>query len=184
MPDAGSGAPGATPPDNGIMRRLWPMVWMCWLVAAQPARLAERSEWQAQAKAAFDREMARQNAGDCRGATTTLEINQCLSAETAATKANYDTFLSALRSLVGYGRTDTPEPPGATGRPLTRSELLTEFDSVETAWGKYREAQCQAAYDQYKGGSIAPSQAGFCELRLRHSRMQELHAIYEIQLVN
>ncbi len=52
------------------------------------------------------------------------------------------------------------------------------------AWDKYRESQCQAAFDQYKGGTIVPSQAGSCELLLRRSRMRELHGIYRFLLVN
>jgi uncharacterized protein YecT (DUF1311 family) len=176
------------------MMRVLSWLWIVSLADAQPAgnaspqklqlAIVNRTQLQAEARAAFDTEMAREKAGDCRSAGSTYDINQCLSKETAGTKANYDAFVSKLRTLVGLGRIDTPQPSGPTGRPLTRTELLNEFDAAAAAWDQYRESQCQAAFDQYKGGTIAPSQAGSCELLLRRSRMRDLHGIYGFLLVN
>ena len=157
---------------------------MAWVAAAQPASLAEHAQLQARAKAAFDREMAREKAGDCRDARTTLEINQCLDREVATTKANYEAFLGAPRALVARARNDEPEPAGPSGKPATRTELLAGFDATAVQWERYREQQCQAAYDLYKSGTAAPSQAGFCELALRRSHMRELMVIYEMPLSN
>ena len=176
------------------MLRFWLVLWIASIAPAQSSgngsqqklqiKIVNRTQLQSEARAAFDSEMARDKAGDCRSARTTSEINQCLSKEMAATKTNFDAFAGKLRTLVGLGRIDTPEPPGPNGRPLTRTELLIEFDDAAAAWDKYRESQCQAAFDQYKSGTIAPSQAGSCELLLRRSRMRELHGIYGFLLVN
>lgn len=146
----------------------------------------QRSQLQQQAKAAFDREMARQKAGDCPHVRSTYDENICLGKAIHTTLANYQSFSGALRSLLdqknpmmGAGLGDMIGP---TGKPLTAEQMTKEFDQVEAEWETYRKAQCSAAYDLFKGGTVAPSMGGLCELKLIRSRMTDLNSVYDMTL--
>ena len=122
---------------------------------------SEMQKGRRQAKAAFEREMAREKAGDCRDATTTYADNMCLEKESKTSAANYAEFSAAVRALLGAA-----------------SPAQKEFDLAQAAWQKYRDLQCSAAFDLYKGGTIAPSAEGRCDLMLMRSHMRELEAVY------
>ena len=127
--------------------------------------------------------MARQKTGDCREATTTFAIGECLAKETATTAMNYKAYTGALRSLLGPvypGDEDTA--PGPSGKPLTSKDIVKEFDATEAAWQKYREALCRAAADQFLGGTIFYLEGGYCELMLVRSHMREIDTIYNMRL--
>jgi uncharacterized protein YecT (DUF1311 family) len=117
----------------------------------------------AEAKAAFDREMAREKAGDCKDANTMREIHICLSRQYEITFENYKQFTGVIRALLA-----------SQGQP--------EFDQAEAAWQKYREAQCAAAYALFKGGTIAPGTQLSCNLLLVRSHLRELAAVYDSTL--
>lgn len=146
----------------------------------------QRSQLQQQAKAAFDREMARQKAGDCPHARSTYDENLCLGKAIHTTLANYQSFSGALRSLLGQKNpmmgASLGDMIGPTGKPLTAEQMTKEFDQVEAGWETYRKAQCSAAYDFFKGGTIAPSMGELCELKLIRSRMADLNSIYDMAL--
>jgi uncharacterized protein YecT (DUF1311 family) len=144
---------------------------------------AQSALFREQVTAAFDREMARQKAGDCREATTTYAIGECLAKETETTTMNYKEYTGALRSLLGlvYPGGETLAQ-GPSGKPLTSKELVKEFDTAEAAWQQYREAICRAAADQFLGGTIFYLEGGYCQLMLVRSHMRELDTIYNMRL--
>ena len=49
-----------------------------------------------------------------------------------------------------------------------------QLKEVETAWIKYRDANCEFVADQYKGGSIRPMILGFCLADVTRNRTTEL----------
>lgn len=142
---------------------------------------AQQDKFRRQAEATFNREKAREKTGDCVDAKTTYDMNVCLSKAIDTTTANYQAYAGALRSLLGLrppGSDGIDEVSGPTGRPLTAEERVKEFDTVEAAWETFRKAQCAAAYNEYRGGTIAPSMEGVCTLRLMRGRMRDLDSIY------
>ncbi len=140
---------------------------------------AKVARFRQEAKAAFDREMAREKAGDCPNANTTLDMLNCLAKENAATTENYDAYAGAIVSLVG-----AMEAQGNDSDPRTHAELVNDFNATETAWKKYRDAQCRPTGEQFKGGTLAGPAAGFCELMLVRNHMREIDKIYNIRLNN
>ena len=60
----------------------------------------QRAALQTQAKSAFDREMAREKAGDCHDANTTYDIVMCLEKANESTGANYQAYAGALRAML------------------------------------------------------------------------------------
>ena len=133
--------------------------------AAWPQDYAQIQKLRDQAKSAFNREMAREKADDCKDAVTTYDINVCLSKANDATTTNYKAYTQALRLLLA-------------------SQAQPEFDQAQTAWEQYRKLQCSAAYALFKGGTIAPSMELSCNLLLMRSHLRELNAIYETTLNN
>ena len=53
-------------------------------------------------------------------------------------------------------------------------EQKVQLKNAENAWIKYRDANCEFAADQYKGGSIRPMIAAICLADVTNSRTTEL----------
>lgn len=143
---------------------------------------AQRDLFRKQAKAALDREMTREKAGDCPDARTTYDQNICLSKEIDATNANYKAYVGALRSLLGLKGPWKAAESGPTGKPLSEEETVKQFDEVEVMWQRYNKAQTSAVFDNYRGGTIAPIMAAACDLQLMRNHMRELDGIYDPML--
>src|ERR1700733_4531345 len=124
-----------------------------------------------QATAALTVEYAREKSSDCAHANTTLDINQCLSTETATTQKSYEDYLNAMSALL---RLKTPGPAD----PASTPDVAKEFDQAESQWSTYRDSQCQASSDRYFGGSIAPSAFLGCKLDLTRRHLHELENLY------
>jgi uncharacterized protein YecT (DUF1311 family) len=131
---------------------------------------AQVGRYREQASAAFSREMAREKARDCGYEANNRAVVDCLMKELEASSANYKAYTGALRSMLGIMGAD--------------ADLVKDFDAGEAAWQKYREAQCRAAFDQFKGGTIAPIDGLSCELMLIRSHMREIEKIYHVSLHN
>jgi uncharacterized protein YecT (DUF1311 family) len=145
--------------------------------ATQP--LSPEQTAKASANAAFAAEAARENAGDCPNAATTLAINRCLDRETAITDANYKAFATSLRAMLAALPSDAPPAQGPTGPEATAQTATAAFDAAEAAWQTYRNAECNAVGVQWRGGTIVNSMVGYCWLRVTRSRMHELNDAYE-----
>ena len=140
---------------------------------------AQLAAFKKSGRAAYSDEMSREKAGDCPHAASTLDIVTCLRQEIEKTTTNYTTYLDALRSVEGLSNTGETSAGTAGSQPLSTEERVKEFDDVEAAWQTYRKAQCSAAYDAYRGGTIAPIMGLSCQLSLMRGRMRELEKIYQ-----
>ena len=54
------------------------------------------------------------------------------------------------------------------------NEQKTQLKNAETAWLKYRDANCEFVADQYKGGSMRPMIAAICLADVTNNRTTEL----------
>jgi uncharacterized protein YecT (DUF1311 family) len=116
-------------------------------------------ECQKAAKAAFDAEMARVGK-DCNKVKTQREENVCQGDAESATERNFAAFYSSLESIVGSGR----------------------LRDSQQAWVDYRNRQCDAIFDFWRSGTVAPSAAMRCKIELARSRMRDLDDLYEMPL--
>jgi uncharacterized protein YecT (DUF1311 family) len=126
---------------------------------------------QDQATTALTVAYARETSGACIHANNTIEINDCLATETAATQKNYEDYLNAMSALL---RLKTPGPADPTSPP----DVAKEFDQAESQWSTYRDSQCRASSDRYFGGSLAPSTFLNCKLDLTRRHLHELENLY------
>lgn len=130
-----------------------------------------------QADAAWDREMARENAGDCveAGKAGQQPYNARFGKEVEITIANYKAYSAAFRAIFAMNPSGMDyDTPGPTGRPLRPEEFVPRFDDVEAGWDKYRSQMCDLAGDSWRGGTIAPSMGSTCDLQLIRNHMREL----------
>jgi uncharacterized protein YecT (DUF1311 family) len=88
---------------------------------------------------------------------TTAGARRCLA-------RRIDSMEVELRRVVGESRRT------AQGKTL--------FDAAQAAWRRYVEADCRAAADVYRGGSLAPVVAQSCRLDHLRLRMQYLRNDY------
>ncbi len=135
---------------------------------------------QSVAKSSYSAEMTRTKTRECSRALSSHQMRQCLEREVEKTKANYQTYVGALRSSEALANPE--EQPGTDplpGRPLRPDERAKEFDAVESAWQAYAKAQCATAYASSREGTSARVTQLECELRLMRDRMTELESIYQ-----
>lgn len=111
------------------------------------------------AKSAFDAEMARVGV-DCPTAQSQREENACQQAAERRTTRNYAAFASAVESVVGD----------------------TAWHKADQAWTSYRKSQCDAVFDFYRPGTIAPSARSRCMMELTRSRMRDLNTLFDTPL--
>ena len=143
--------------------------------------MVQRKALQEQAAKAFDAETAREKVGDCKNASTTLDIETCLEKETEITEKNYSAFTGAIRELLSLSY---PEISGTAASVPTEAspnaeDLVKEFDALQTAWQQYRKIGTDVAYNQYKGGTFAPISSATTSQKMVRSHMRELSSIYD-----
>lgn len=91
----------------------------------------------------------------CPNAQTQLEMNQCAG---NAYKAADGELNQVYRKLVA----------------MLDAEEKAQLKVAQTAWLKYRDAHCEFAGNQYKGGSIRPMIHAFCLADVTRNRTTEL----------
>jgi uncharacterized protein YecT (DUF1311 family) len=131
-------------------------------------------------RAAYSDEDAREKAGACPKAMTTLDMNMCFTHEVEKTTSNYKAYTGALRAVEGLGDPSESDAADVRGRQSDRSKRVKRFDAVEAVWNEYYRSECSAAYDAYVGGTIAPLMELTCKLQLMRDRMHELESIYQL----
>lgn len=57
---------------------------------------------------------------------------------------------------------------------------LQDLKRTEGLWLRYRDSQCEAAQQQYEGGSAAPMIWHMCMVRVTNHRIGELKSVYEM----
>ena len=91
----------------------------------------------------------------CPNAQTQLEMNQCAGKAYKAADAELN---QVYRKLVA----------------MLDDEEKAQLKVAQTAWLKYRDANCEFVADQYKGGSIRPMIHAFCLADVTTNRTTEL----------
>ena len=100
---------------------------------------------------------------------TTLEINDCRSAQLTAAEKDLSRYLAAARKRL------TSEAADDVGAKAA----LADLDKTEAAWKIYRKAQCDAVYDYWQSGTIRTVMALTCEIDLTR---QHMHAVWSAWL--
>ncbi|MEB3198913.1 MAG: lysozyme inhibitor LprI family protein [Synechococcaceae cyanobacterium] len=102
----------------------------------------------------------------CRNASTTLAMQDCLSAELKTLEQQLQRYLTAARQRLS-AEAETPE-----GRRQAREAL----ERSQQAWQQYRDSACQAVWLRWQGGTIRGPMVLECRLALSHERLRHLWA--------
>jgi hypothetical protein len=146
---------------------------------------AQRQNLRAQAKQAFDAEMAREKSGDCPNATSTYEFNICYGKAVTVTDQNLTTYEKNIRDLLGLHYpifTGQPSSPGLAGSQPTPEQEVAEFDHIEQLWRAYLDSVATTAFHQFDGGTGGPSFEMEAHLRLTRNHMREIDTLYGVLL--
>ena len=86
----------------------------------------------------------------------TLTINPCAADDLADSEQRLTRYLSAARDKL-------------TGE-VESAPLAKQFDEAQSEWETYRDAECNALYDYWSGGTIRTVMALRCKLNLTDER--------------
>lgn len=93
----------------------------------------------------------------CSDANTQAEMNICAGKEYKTADASLNRVYQQLVAML-------------------ETEEKAQLKEAQTAWIKYRDANCDFVGDQYKGGSIRPLIYGLCLADVTRNRTAELRA--------
>ncbi|HJX83584.1 MAG TPA: lysozyme inhibitor LprI family protein [Candidatus Angelobacter sp.] len=99
----------------------------------------------------------------CARANTQLEINECSADQ-------YRKADARLNSLYAKIAADLQKDQDKTA--------LDKLRATERAWIQYRDLHCDAARNQFAGGSISPTIWAGCMKMVTEHRIEELQAAY------
>ena len=91
----------------------------------------------------------------CSDASTQAEMNICAGKEYQTADASLNRVYQQLVAMLDSAEKD-------------------QLKQAQTAWIKYRDANCEFVGDQYKGGSIRPMIYGLCLADVTRNRTAEL----------
>ena len=107
------------------------------------------------ASAAFSVSAQEKKPEPCPDAQSQFEMNQCAGKAYKAADAELNKVYQKLVAMLD-------------------EEEKAQLKAVETAWLKYRDANCEFVGDQFKGGSIRPMIYAFCLADMTRNRTAEL----------
>lgn len=93
--------------------------------------------------------------GPCSDAQSQAEMNQCAGKAYKAADAELNKAYQKLAAMLD-------------------DEEKAQLKNVETAWLKYRDANCEFVADQFKGGSIRPMIYALCLGDMTRNRTAEI----------
>jgi uncharacterized protein YecT (DUF1311 family) len=97
---------------------------------------------------------------DCANAQTTIDVNDCLSAQVERSQLRLERYLKAA------------EDRYADGQPAVRFGI----EASQRAFEAYRAIECSAVYEDWKDGTIRNAMALGCTLRLNDERTNTVWA--------
>jgi uncharacterized protein YecT (DUF1311 family) len=99
----------------------------------------------------------------CRKPAVTVDAHYCFAAAAKSADAHLGEYLSRVR------------------RSLGPSQIAT-LDKAQSLWAQFREANCSAERDLYKGGSGGPVTYEACLEAQARTRLTDLRIVYGWQL--
>lgn len=110
-------------------------------------------------------------AASCDNANNTVQMNACMADEAKAADFKLNqTYQRVLATLNGADDDQQKSYPAST-----KSALI----EAERAWIKYRDADCRAVYNHWKGGTIRTSMELGCRQERAEQRTRQLEAFLD-----
>jgi uncharacterized protein YecT (DUF1311 family) len=140
--------------------------------ANQPSDPLKR--FKQQGASAVAAEKAREKHDPCRVPQSLSDQIPCTADELNRTKKNY---LQTSRAIGGLLRLHYSDDDADR-----KINIGGDFDTAESAWAKYKDAQCEVVADEYPGAEDSPHGQALatlgCELTVTRQHIYELNAVY------
>jgi len=132
------------------------------------------TKFKAQGASAVAAEKAREKRDPCRAPMSQSDEIPCTADELDRTKKNYLQIVRAVGGLLRLCNSDEDAD--------RKINIGGDFDAAESAWAKYRDAQCEVVADEYPGAEDSPhgqvDAVLSCELAVTRQHIYELNAVY------
>lgn len=112
----------------------------------------------------------------CEKASTQAEMNDCYGAEYQKEDARLN---RVYRKVMEYLQRDLAQAGSDQGLKQSAQTAIDDLKAAELAWIKYRDLQCEAAGQQYEGGTMRPMIHSVCMAMVTEHRVQEIKQAYE-----
>ena len=116
-------------------------------------------------------------ANPCDSAQTQTDMNQCSGEQYSKADARLNSLYTKLTSLLEKDAA-TDRPKRKTGGKEQRQTAIQKLRAAERAWVQYRDLHCDAARDQFEGGSMSPMVWSDCMTKITEHRIDELKDAY------
>jgi uncharacterized protein YecT (DUF1311 family) len=114
----------------------------------------------------------------CDGASTQIEMNDCAAKEQGKADADLNAVYQKLEGLLERDLAAAQERNDEQQKVYVQS-AQQKLAAAEKAWAEYRDLHCEAAGQQYEGGSIRPMVEANCRELVAKHRIEELKSAYE-----
>jgi len=104
-------------------------------------------------------------------------MNQCSGEQYSKADARLNSLYTKLTSLLEKDAA-TDRPKRKTGGKEQRQTAIQKLRAAERAWIQYRDLHCDAARDQFEGGSMSPMVWTDCMTKITDHRIDELKDAY------
>jgi uncharacterized protein YecT (DUF1311 family) len=113
----------------------------------------------------------------CDLATTQLDMNQCSSEQYGKADVRLNALYTKLTRWLEKEKA-ADQPKRGTGRKEHNQTAIQKLRAAERAWVQYRDLHCDAARDQFEGGSMSPMVWSDCMTKITEHRIDELKDAY------
>jgi len=113
----------------------------------------------------------------CDWAKTQMDMNQCSGEQYGKADARLNALYTKLTRLLEKD-TAADQPKRENGRKEHNQTAIQKLRAAERAWIPYRDLHCDAARDQFEGGSMSPMVWADCMTRITDHRIDELKDAY------
>jgi uncharacterized protein YecT (DUF1311 family) len=105
-------------------------------------------------------------ADDCKNATSTVQMNECMTQDARAADAKLNQTYRRVLATLGGADDDSKQSYPAS----TKASLI----EAQRAWVKFRDADCKAVFNRWKGGTIRSVMQLGCMKDRAEQRTREL----------
>jgi uncharacterized protein YecT (DUF1311 family) len=132
------------------------------------------TKFKTQGASAVAAEKAREKHDPCRVPQSLSDQIPCTADELDRTKKNYLQLARAVGGLLRLHNSDDDAD--------RKINIGGDFDAAESAWAKYKDAQCEVVADEYPHAEDAPHGQALatlsCELAVTRQHIYELNVVY------
>ena len=118
-------------------------------------------------------------ADPCGNANTQMEMNQCSADQFHKAEARLNGMYQKVMGILKKEVTEASQKKDESQASAKRT-AIANLRTAEQAWIRYRDAQCEAAKQQYAGGSISPLIYTDCMKDMANERAETLKRTYRM----